>query len=61
MIQVKIIKDLNCIKLTKEVNDWLEKHDKEIRSPEIKHRVTGRMDTTTVVMIKYYSDTVIKD
>lgn len=39
--------------LTNVVNDWLEKHNDEICNVEITHRVTGRMDTTTVVMIEY--------
>ena len=44
------------------MNEWLVKHKNDIHDQiEIKHRVTGRMDTTTVVMITYYSDVEIED
>ena len=38
--------------LTDMVNQWLDENY-DARNIKINHRVTGRMDTTTVVMIEY--------
>lgn len=54
MMRVKLFQATDDVEfLTNSVNDWIKAHPGiEIR--DIKHKVTGRMDTTTVVMITYF-------
>lgn len=53
MIRIKLFEKTNQPEaLAKEVNDWLEEN-RHCSVKNIKHRVTGRMDTTTVVMVEY--------